>query len=203
MEDFKDVDNNHNTDAVNKAVESEIANNEAVMPKEGTATSSFKLMVAQLALAVISLFITFAVGAKWIGADMGENLHNTLTQGMTLVTMFFGAGATVVGSFYVHGRNKVAQIKAGAAADIVRAKANGFVGGKIEAIAGEPAQFSSGVLGSSIPMGAFGMSPINMAVMGINMALMFLGNAKTGKKGNAVKALKAAAAALAEYQASE
>lgn len=193
-----DVDAGHSTDEVNKAVESEITTAEAVVPKEGTATSSFKVAVAQFAVALISLFLTFAVGAKWIGSDVAEGARTTLTQGLSLMTILFSSGASVMGAVYIHGRNKVAQIKATAAADIVRAKANAFHGG---AVAGEIAtlepQFGHALGG---PLGGFGLDPISMATMGINMALMFLGNATTGKKAKVVKALRAAAAALAEFQ---
>lgn len=194
-----DVDDAHDTETVNKAVESEVTLNEAITPKEGMSTSAFKVAVAQFVISLLSLIITFAVGAKWLGAEMADPLRATLTQAMGLVTILFGSGASLSGAFYIHGRNKVAQIKASAAADVVRAKAAAFhlggVAGEIRTL--EP---QVGIMGG--PLGGFGLDPISMAVMGINMAMMFLGNATTGKKAKVVKALRAAAAALAEYKSS-
>jgi hypothetical protein len=192
-----DVDDSHSTAKVNEAVEFEQAQNDAVLPKEGTNTSSFKLTLISFGVSLISLVLTLAVSLGYIGVDMANNVRETVSQFGLLMTGLFAAGSAAVGTMFVHGRNQVSQIKAKAAANLALAQANASQ-------VGESGMVQGGVLRDSSPLGAFGMNPMAMATMGINMALMFLGNPKAGtKKAAVVKALRAALAAIQSVQSEE
>jgi hypothetical protein len=196
-----DVDSSHSSDDVSAKVELEQLKEQSITPKDGTSTSQFKVLLGSSLLPILSLLITLAVGFKWIGEELEAPLRNSLIQLGTILTTILGGGVVANSGVFIYGRNQVSLLKTKASAAVaeIQARAASYapVSGTVTEL--KPgltsAEFSHGMVSGS-PLGASFGNPVSMAKFGISMTLMMLGNPKSGKKATAVKALKAALAAL-------
>lgn len=88
-------------------------------PKEGTQTSSFKVVLLTLALSVagplLSLFFTIAVGAQWIGDGLAATVRDQLLNILAVVTSVLSGlgviGGSAVAARFISERGKVSVIK--------------------------------------------------------------------------------------------